>query len=168
MADDLEPEDRALIARLRGLPPEGNEPDWDQLEAAIRARVGDRAPRPWWRNWRWIVPIWTCATTAVVALLVLHGKSEPREVNTVFESRPPITTLDRAPSPSMWLDGEPFDLEDVDMPALDDLDRDARAALQPDDGVTGGILPVADYGWVDSLDEEEVQRADAWLKRNHS
>ena len=114
------------------------------------------------------MPICTCATTAVVALLVLHGKSMPRELGTRFESRPPSPTVDRAPSPSMWLDGEPFDLEDVDMPALDDLDRDARAALQPDDDVTGGILPVADYGWVDALDDEAVQRADAWLKRNHS
>src|SRR5689334_11413347 len=67
---ELDDEDLALVNKLRALPPEGVEPDWQKLEAAIRAEVGDEAPRPWWRNWRWIVPIWALATTAAVALLV--------------------------------------------------------------------------------------------------
>ena len=62
--DELDADDRALVGRLRDLPPEGVEPDWAELEAAIRAQVGERAPTPWWRNWRWIVPMWALATTA--------------------------------------------------------------------------------------------------------
>ena len=61
-------EDDELIAKLKALPPEGQEPDWQKLEAAIRAQVGDRAPVVWWRNWKWIVPMWALATTAAVAL----------------------------------------------------------------------------------------------------
>src|SRR5262245_46080668 len=123
MADDpeLDADDRALIDQLRTLPPEGNEPDWHALEAAIRAEVGDQAPRPWWRNWKWIVPIWALATTAAVALLVLHRKPPPVET-----ARPDTKHLVK-PAPaeaahSMWLDGEALDLDDVDEPALDALD----------------------------------------------
>src|SRR6478735_2549542 len=72
---ELDHEDRALVAKLRELPPEGTEPDWQALEAAIRAEVGNESPRPWWRNWRWIVPVWALATTAAVALLVSRGGS---------------------------------------------------------------------------------------------
>lgn len=68
----------------------------------------------------------------------------------------------------MWLDGQAIDLEDVSGAALDELDRDARAALRPDDDVSGGILPVTDYGWIDSLDDESVARVDDWLKRKRS
>jgi len=165
MQDDLDGEDRALIQQLRELPPEGNEPDWQALEAAIRAEVGDDAPRPWWRNWRWIVPVWALATTAAVALIVLHHHPEPSR--TVLRD-PPVAAPPAPPAHAMWLDGEALDLDDIDEPALDTLDGDARAALDPDDDVTGGLLPILDYAWIDSLDESAIDRAETWLQRKRS
>jgi hypothetical protein len=182
--DELDAEDRALVTQLRELPPDGVEPDWRELEAAIRAEVGDAAPRPWWRNWRWIVPVWALATTAVVALLVMRADKpaeqrvvEPaRDDAGVDEPQPPAPTETTAPT-AMWLDGEVVEIDDVSGAALDELDAEARALLAPprvaepqidDDDVPGGILPVADYGWIDTLDDEAVDRADAWLKRNRS
>ena len=62
---ELDAADRDLIDRLRRLPPEGDEPDWVKLAAHIRAEVGTAAPIPWWKNWRWIIPIWAlCAPMA--------------------------------------------------------------------------------------------------------
>ncbi|HEY5948528.1 MAG TPA: hypothetical protein VIV40_23685 [Kofleriaceae bacterium] len=170
--DDLEPEDRALVAKLRELPPEGAEPDWQELEAAIRAQVGDDAPRPWWRNWRWIVPVWALATTAVIALLVLRSK--PVEHHAVMApadagvAQQPIGPEQAEPKLAMWLDGEATEIDDVPGSALDEIDGEARAALAPDDEVSDGILPVADYGWIDTLDDEAVVAAEDWLKRKRS
>lgn len=169
MRDDpeLDTDERALVDKLRELPPEGNEPDWDHLAAAIRAEVGDRAPRPWWRNWRWIVPIWALATTATVALIVLRH-DEPATREHVQRDVVKDAGVKALPTPAMWLDGETLLIDDVEEPALDDLDIEARAALGPDEDVTGGILPVADYGWIDTLDDEALDRAEDWLKRKRS
>lgn len=171
---ELDGEERALIDKLRDLPPEGEEPDWQKLEAAIRAEVGDAAPRPWWRNWRWIVPVWLLATTAVVALLVMR-RPEPH-VTTATRHDAGVFTPSQAPAPAaepaavnaMWLDGQAIELDDVSGAALDELDGAARAALRPDDESSGGILPATDYGWIDSLDDDSVARVDEWLKRKRS
>jgi hypothetical protein len=176
--DELEDaQDRAVVAKLRALPPEGTEPDWHELEAAIRAEVGDDAPRPWWRNWRWIVPVWALATTAVVALLVLRSDEpaqppattqgdEPRDAG-VAAIVAPVAPSAQQPT-ALWLDGQVVELDDISGASLDALDDEARAALGPEDDVTGGILPVADYGWIDTLDDDAVARADEWLKRKKS
>ena len=170
--DDLDPEDRALVAKLRELPPEGTEPDWQQLEAAIRAEVGDQAPRPWWRNWRWIVPVWALAMTTVIAVVILRSdnpvehqaltSTERLDAGIAEPAAPP------APTSALWLDGELVELDEVSEATLDDLDGEARAALAPEGDVTGGILPVADYGWIDALDDEALVAAEDWLKRNRS
>jgi hypothetical protein len=170
--DELEPlddDDRALVAKLRQLPPEGVEPDWQALEAAIRAEVGDDSPRPWWRNWRWIIPVWTLATTAVITLLVIRS-DKPVEHHSVAPLRVDAGVIEEQPQPAaattaMWLDGEVFEVDDA---ALEALDAEARAALEPEEDVSGGILPMADYGWIDTLDDEAVMRAEDWLKRNRS
>jgi hypothetical protein len=171
--DDLEPEDHALVAKLRELPPEGVEPDWTELEAAIRAEVGDDAPRPWWRNWRWIVPAWALATTTAMALLVLRNDApvEQPDVGPIAAATdagvtPAPATV--ATSGAMWLDGEVLVLDEIPSTALDELDVEARAALDPDEDVTGGILPITDYGWIDTLDDDALERADDWLKRKKS
>lgn len=172
----LDAEDRALVTRLRELPPEGSEPDWQALEAAIRAEVGEAAPRPWWRNWRWIVPVWALATTAVIALLVVRGGTQAEQHAAVMPGRDAgVFVEDHAPAPAaanaataVWLDGEAIEIDDVSGAALDELDGEARAALGPDEDLTGDILPVADYGWIDSLDDEAVARAEDWLKRKRS
>ena len=169
--DQLDTDERALVAKLEALPPEGTEPDWQALEAAIRAEVGEQAPRPWWRNWRWIVPVWALATTAVVALLVLRGDSPVEHASTVGPSKLDAGQTEVTPPPAreaMWLDGEAVELDDVDGSALDALDGQARAALAPEGDVTGGILPVADYGWIDALDDESLVAAEDWLKRKRS
>ena len=168
--DQLDDADRALVTQLRQLPPEGVEPDWQELEAAIRAEVGDDPPRPWWRNWRWIIPVWALATTAVIALLVLRT-DKPEEPRAVVVPRADAGVIDEQPQPAaattaMWLDGQMVEIEDTAW--LDAMDAEARAALEPDPDVTGGILPVADYGWIDALDEEAIARAEDWLKRKRS
>ncbi len=166
---ELDAGDRALVAKLKQLPPEGTEPDWQALAAAIRAEVGDEAPRPWWRNWRWIVPVWALATTAAVALLVLRADNQP-EPHASVPARVDAGIVEDEPRPAaattaMWLDGEVVEIDDA---ALDQYDAEARAAVGADDDVSGGILPVADYGWIDTLDDDAIERADAWLKRNRS
>src|SRR5687767_3550604 len=159
--DELDTEERALVAKLRDLPPEGTEPDWHALEAAIRAQVGDRAPAPWWRNWRWIVPVWALATTATIAFFVLRTADEAlphdasRDAGIAAREAVAAQHDQTPPVEAMWLAGEVVELDDLAAPdlgasdALDALDETARAALAPDDEVSAGILPVADYGWID-------------------
>ncbi|HSD90474.1 MAG TPA: hypothetical protein VLB44_23275 [Kofleriaceae bacterium] len=170
---ELDAGDREVIEKLRALPPDGQEPDWHKLEAAIRAEVGSAAPRPWWRDWRWIVPIWALATTATVALIVT--RDQPRE-----PVQPVVSTHERthvdAPSAAppeaaeaMWLDGEPVDLGDVDDTVLDPIDEPARAALDGEEGdVRAGILPVTDLGWIDNLDDGSVEQVEQWLAKKRS
>lgn len=171
---ELDDKDLEIVAKLRALPPEGVEPDWQKLEAAIRAEVGDEAPRPWWRNWRWIVPIWALATTAVVAFLIT-GRDHSVE-KTVVPPTPvmskhvePSTGGDAEPpsaqhaAPAMWLDGEAVDLESVDETSFEPLDDSARAALdtdEPDDNF--------DLQWLDTLDDRAMDSVEQWLMHKRS
>lgn len=168
---DLDEEDLALVGKLRALPPEGVEPDWQKLEAAIHAEVGDEAPRPWWRNWRWIVPIWALATTAAVALLVMRDQ---RVDNTVMPPTPVMSKHVETPAPTatpatpgeasaMWLDGEMVELEGVDETSFEPLDDSARAALdldEPDDSF--------DLHWIDELDDRAMDSVEQWLMHKRS
>lgn len=164
---DLDDDDLALVAKLRALPPEGVEPDWRKLEAAIRAEVGEDAPRPWWRNWRWIVPIWALATTAAIALLVTRDapgveKSAPPQPVLTKEVEPPLQPPVEAPAEAMYLDGESVNLDNVD-PAFDPRDDSARAALdveEPDDSF--------DLRWIDELDEKSMESVEQWLMHKRS
>ncbi|HEX5058371.1 MAG TPA: hypothetical protein VFV99_03380 [Kofleriaceae bacterium] len=170
---ELDADDRALVAKLKDLPSEGTEPNWQELEAAIRAEVGDQAPRPWWRNWRWIVPVWALATTAVIALVVMCSNHEPERqavVPAVFDAGVPSAPEQAEPTTTtaLWLDGEAVQLDDVPGSALDELDGEARAALTPDDDVSNGILPATDYGWLDTLDDEAMVAAEDWLNRKRT
>lgn len=161
---------RALLGRLRELPPEGVEPDWAQLARQISDAVGPLATTPWWRNWRWIVPIGALAATAAAALLWLGDRGlRPAPEAPVQQAMPVVHDAAAptvAPSPSLlWLDGEAIDVGDLD-PAqvlLDDLDADPVADTgQP---TSGGILPASDLGWIDSLDDRAIARAETWLAR---
>ena len=168
---ELDAEDRELVAKLRALPPDGDEPDWAKLEAAIRADVGDRAPSPWWRNWRWIVPVWALTTTAAVALIVTRDSGDDhRQAATTRATIDAGVERDdyREQANALWLDGEMLELDDVEAPELDELDLDARAALEAEPDVSGGILPVTDYGWIDTLDDDAAARAEHWLTRKRS
>src|SRR3954470_12789703 len=112
--------DDALVAKLRALPAEGGEPDWRKLEAAIRAEVAPLAmPMPWWRNWRWLVPIGAMAATAAIVLVVAmrHGEGRPsvaltstHDASVVMPGEPlgtdPANAVARngTNAPAMWLD----------------------------------------------------------------
>jgi hypothetical protein len=200
--DGLDDADRAIVEQVRALPPEGNEPDWKQLEAAIRAEVAPLAlPAPWWRNWRWLVPIGALATTAaiVMTIAIRHGHGEAQTASRMSMRDASVPGEVPAPSPTpqdhdaaapneraaaMWLDGEPADLDDASesIDALDDLDtlpgldavvpeRSAAAgepSLDDDDGAELGVLPAADYQWIDTLRDDEAARLEAFLARKRS
>jgi hypothetical protein len=199
--DGLDDADRALIDQVRALAPEGDEPDWKKLEAAIRAEVAPLAlPAPWWRNWRWLVPIGALATTAAIVMTISlrRGESEaplaarmtmrdasvPGEVPAPSPATPDEPGSDGQHATAMWLDGEPADLDDASesIDALDDLDtlpgldavvpeRSAAAgepSLDDDDGAELGVLPAADYQWIDTLRDDEAARLEAFLARKRS
>ena len=164
--DDLTPEERELVVRLRALPPEGTEPDWNELEARIRDAVGPDVPVPWWRKLRWLAPVGALATTAAVAVLWLHHPGDVTRPDAVAAAPvAPVVDL-AAPPTTLWIDGQVIDVGQVDDRVLDDLD-DALATGAGDDDVTG-VLPAADLHWVDSLDDSAADRAEHWLERKKS
>ena len=166
----LDSSEQALVGRLRALPPEGREPDWIALEASIRAEVHDQpGHRPWWKRWHYLVPLGALAATAGIALVL---STAPREAGTSEQAlREPAS---REPAPTVWLDGEAFDLDAIDPTTLDQIvpdpatevghggdDRDPSTGASSDDG----ILPAVDHGWLDTLDDEALARAESWLAR---
>ncbi len=170
---ELGPDERALVERVRALPPLGQEPDWQALERSIHRAVGDELPQPWWRrHFAWlVVPLGTAtAATAAIALWLHH----PAATSDVAE-QPPIRikppTAPKAPTAGandgVYLDGNVLDADDDALDsALDALDDDARTAFDTEDtAATDGILPASDLGWVDSLDDTAVARAEQWLAR---
>ena len=160
---------RGLLGQLRAMPPEGSEPDWAAMERSIRLAVGDSVPRPWWRNWRWLAPLATCATAAL-ALLVLWPRPELLERPTP----PPIAERSERPAPTedtvaLWLDGAEVD---VDLSAAEILrgpEIGEYDPSQPDPEATAtdedraALLPVGSLGWVDRLDDAAIDRAERWL-----
>lgn len=206
----LDDEDRALIAKLRELPYDGEEPDWRALEAQIRAQVAPLAmPSPWWRNWRWLVPIGALATTAAIVLVLAtrpqatgnvatteHGARQDAAVSA--EPDPSLAATqhadDRAHAPTMWLDGEAVDIDEISDEKLeaalpldgllgepDDVDAaraldDVDAAREPDDAdlgepgdahqTIGGVLP--DDSWIDALDDDAADRLEQFLARKRT
>jgi hypothetical protein len=163
---ELEAEDHALVAKLRALPGEGREPDWAQLERDIALAVGPRVPLPWWRNWRWLVPAAALAGVAALALVVVRHHPAPAVAVVVPDARTPIAEGTQ-PAPAdedstLWLDGQAVDVGDVDPTQLllDDVDETDALADQ-----TGTLLPADDLGWIDSLDEHALDRAEHWLKK---
>ena len=170
-ADEVEL--RALLGRLRALPPEGNEPDWSAMERSIRAAVGSEVPRPWWRAWRWLVPLTSCATAAAVMLLLWSRPAfrEPAPPAIRAGDRPTATTTqtiersdDAAAIVPLWLDGAEVD---VDLSAAEILRGPEIGEYDPsqqdadDDG--SALLPAGDLGWVDRLDDAAIARAERWL-----
>jgi hypothetical protein len=161
----LNGDEHELVAKLRALPPEGEEPDWQKLEASIRAEVGDRAPTVWWRNWKWIVPIWALAATAAIALIVLRGHHDETPVQqlttTTHQEEHHVTpapeqTHSTTTAPSMWLGGEAVDIDDLDEQSLDDLDQSARDAMGSDDVS------------LEDLDDAGLDQLEDWLEKNKS
>jgi hypothetical protein len=195
----MQPDDQddALIAKIRALPVEGDEPDWRTLQAAIRAEVAQLPmPVPWWRNWRWLVPLSTLAATAAIVLVVAmqHGSPAPSVALTshdagiekkIAPAEPSAADSQASNAPAMWLDGEAFELDDLDNAADDSLDAledeapsDLREVAAPEpagdategaaEGSIEAMLPVDSYGWIDSLDDEAAARVEKALERKRS
>jgi hypothetical protein len=156
------------------MPHAGAEPDWSAMERSIRAAVGDEVPRPWWRAWRWLVPLMSCATAAAVLLMLWSRPRpqprpgrEPAAGPVVRGSQPAPAVpaaepLDEAVVP-LWLDGAEVDVDlsaaDIlSVPGITDDDPPGEAV---GDGVA--LLPASDLEWVDHLDDAAMARAERWL-----
>ncbi|MBL0218507.1 MAG: hypothetical protein IPQ07_32065 [Myxococcales bacterium] len=165
---------RELIGTLRELPDEGSEPDWAAMERAIRAEVGPSVPRPWWRGWRWLVPVGALALSAAVLVLVLRTP-EPAQVAPVALQLPNVsdagadgqvqTSPDEVETVSLWLDGEEIDVE---LQAAELLGPEDLGPGSADDDDAVGLLPAGDLAWVDDLGDDDIAAAEAWLAKRKS
>jgi hypothetical protein len=69
---------------------------------------------------------------------------------------------------TLWLDGEAFELDEIPDDALQQLTPDLETETDTVGDDEAGILPTSDYGWIDTLDDTEAERAEAWLSRSKS
>jgi anti-sigma factor RsiW len=161
---------RSLLGQLRELPDEGAEPDWSAMERAIRDEVGPVVPRPWWRGWRWLVPIGALAMAGAVLLLVLRAPEKSTDVGVTTpvlrDAGVPLAAPEHPGSGAepttvpLWLDGAAVE---VDLQAADLLDDE-----EPTDQAELGLLPTDDLAWVDDLGDDDMAAAEAWLARKKS
>jgi len=160
---------RALIGQLREMPAIGVEPSWSDLEAAIARTIdGTAMPRrPWWRTWRWVIPTAALAATAAIAIILLHREDQPTP--SLTRSETPVKHVE-APVPPvsqvLWIDEQAIDLDSVNADEAfdslgDDLPGDDALA---DDSAATGLLPAADLGWIDNLDDKAIERAETFLE----
>jgi hypothetical protein len=158
-------ETRALLGRLRELPPDphAGEPDWAALERSILDAVGPDVPRPWWRRlgWRWAVPVTALAAAAAILALVVRAP-EPEPAPALAAPAPvqaPTPTPASATGETMalWLDGEDIEIA-LSAEELPDAPWESDHNLED-------LLPASDLAWVDELAGEELERAEALLKK---
>jgi len=172
---------RALIAMLRALPERDDRdaPDWAAMERGIRdATAGIAPPRRslWSGRLRWLAPI-SALAAATAAIAIWFGAGVGREAK-VGRATPAISAPDArdvtpTPAPAaddpvaMYLDGAAVDLDQLSGTELDDaldaLDGGAPRELADEDPASGGILPTANLGWIDDLDDSALDRAESWL-----
>jgi hypothetical protein len=165
---------RTLLGQLRALPLEGNEPDWGAMERSIRDAVGSEVTRPWWRAWRWLVPVMSCATAAAVMLLLWSHPRSIREPSVAMA--PPVAGTRQLPQPvdgrdepsatvPLWLDGAAVDvdLSAAEMLPVPGIGDDDLAQPDTDDGDGVALLPAGGLAWVDHLDDDALARAERWL-----
>ena len=179
LADDPELRDeadatRSLLGQLRELPPEGTEPDWRAMEQAIRAEVGDAAPRRrWWQSktWTWLAPITALALAGAVLVLVLRTP-DPTPVTPSLPDAgvarvtpPPPTAVEHETMP-LWLDGAQVEVDVADADLLSDGELSADDAQV--DAATPDLMGADDLAWVDELGEDDIAAAEAWLARKKS
>jgi hypothetical protein len=165
-ADDA----RALLARVRALPAEGQEPEWDEFARSLRAKL-DEPPRgfaAWWRRW-WkpAAGVGGLGLAIAAAAIVIVARREPAD-----ETSPPVArTVDAGvPPPPIQVAEEdhsddPLALGAVGEVSADELDDSVLAELELDDDDDGeeGLVPDLDLAWIDQLDDDEVESVDAWL-----
>jgi hypothetical protein len=160
-ASDLA-ETRTMLDQLRGLSPEGNEPDWAAMERAIGAAVGDRVPRAWWRvHWRWLVPALACATAAAIALIVItHDTAAPTE--TVARITPAPVADPHAGHAFVYVDNQAIDVEDVPEKQILDGLAPTHDADDEDDG-DPSLIGSTGMAWVDQVDNAKLDRLESAL-----
>lgn len=163
---------RGLLAALRDLPGEGEEPRWTELAARIAAEVGDRVPRPWWR--RILVPATAALALAACAAVLVHARAGSPGAPPDAAPMAVIVPAHLAPAApasddTVWLDGQAVELGALDPSALAELggDRGDRVDrgddADDDDVIAGALLPTPDLAWVDDLDAAGLAVADRWL-----
>ena len=177
-ADDLDDDERAIVTRLRALPDEGREPDWDRFGRELGAKLDATPAKPWWRRW-WTPTIGFGLAVATAAVFVAWpaGTAAPPDAERVA-----VLTPDAAPQPKVvaavvdvlafGAEGELDDAELDDdavvtevMAALEiEADADDEETMDdvPDEPVDG-LVPDLDLDWVDDLDDEDLAAIDAWL-----
>lgn len=159
---------RSLLDQLRSLPPEGTEPDFAAMERAIRDEASATVPRPWWRGaWRWLVPATALTLAAAGLALWLQNQTpapEPLATRPVDAGVEPAPVADESPTLALWLDGDAIEIAS-DGSAVDDLLAGDDAELGEEDGLTPGLLPVDNLAWIDELDLDDVEVAEAFLGR---
>jgi hypothetical protein len=164
---DDEAATRTLLDQLRSLPPEGTEPDFAAMERAIRDEVGATVPRPWWRAaWRWLVPAAALTVAAAGLALWLQNRApapQPIAVSPADAGATVAPAAEDSPTIALWLDGDAIELDESAVDEL--LDGDDDDELGEGDGLTPGLLPVDNLAWIDELDVEDVDVAEAFLGR---
>jgi hypothetical protein len=167
-------EARTVLARLRGLPAEGQEPAWADFQRSVRLAIAEaeaaraRGVGGWLRRfWKPVAGL-GLAVTAAAAILLGRPSTEPTE-RVVLDPEPgvdagvQVTPPDPVPTP----DELPLAFgpeSDVDDDALDDvLVAFADEADDPLAAPDQGLVPDLTLDWVDDLDEEDLDAVDAWL-----
>ena len=160
---------RELLGKLRELPPQGGEPDWNALERSIGDAVGKDVPVPWYQRlrWRWIVPAVTLATAAAILVLVVQAPPTAkldRSIVKIDPSEPqppePLDVEDLAVlSTPLWLDGTDLEVA-IEAAELFDLEWDLDEESLPE---TAELLPPTNLEWIDELDGESLDRAEQFL-----
>ena len=161
MADELDADDRALIAKLQRLPDvadEHAEPDWTAMARNIRLAVADQRPRRRW--WLFALPALAVGGAAAILALTLHREAPTAPVATAH--RTPAVTIEEKPedASAIYLDGQVVDLDAVDPTALDD-DTPADIASEDDN-----LLPT-DH-WIDRLDDRALDHVEKILDKKKS
>jgi hypothetical protein len=173
-------ETRALLGRLRELPPDGDEPAWDEFARTLRGRIDDAQPGPV-RRWldRWWKPAFGLGLVAAAAAVVIVARHQqpadapadpPRTA-----ARAPDAGVAPLPVPGPDLaapeDTDPFAFGAIGEIAAEDLDDRVVAALGADDDLSldgdahpeDGLVPDLSLDWVDELDDDQIDRVDEWL-----
>ena len=160
---------RELLGKLRELPPQGGEPDWNALERSIGDAVGQNVPVPWYQRlrWRWIVPAVTLATASAILVLVVQDPSTAKldgSIVKIEQSEPqppePLDAEDLAVlSTPLWLDGTDLEVA-IEAAELFDLEWDLDEESLPE---TAELLPPTNLEWIDELDGESLDRAEQFL-----
>jgi hypothetical protein len=93
------------------------------------------------------------------ALLVIGRGPDPEPGRTTPSAR--AEPHEQAPAADfVYVDGEGIDVDQVDPGALPD-------ELATEEGGSP-LLPAADLGWVDDLDDSALDRAETWLAKRRS